>query len=86
LNAHAKLFIIIKALNEGWEPDWKNKNQYKYFPYFDMSSGTGLVYDGYDSWYSIACVGSRLCLDTSEKAIYAGNQFQDIYETAYIIK
>ncbi len=26
--------VIIKAINGGWEADYKNTNQYKYIPYF----------------------------------------------------
>ncbi|WP_410221907.1 hypothetical protein [Pedobacter sp.] len=32
--AFAKLQTIAKALNEGWEPDWSNANQPKYYPWF----------------------------------------------------
>lgn len=40
--AYKKLKVIAKALNEGWQPDWTNSNQYKYYPWFDLSSGSGL--------------------------------------------
>jgi hypothetical protein len=35
--AYKKLKVIAKALNEGWQPDWSNENQYKHYPYFKMS-------------------------------------------------
>jgi len=28
-----KMSIIVKALNEGWEPDWDNDNEPKYYPF-----------------------------------------------------
>lgn len=28
--------LIVKAYNEGKEPNWKNSNEYKYYPYFHM--------------------------------------------------
>ncbi len=34
-----KLTIIIKALNEGWYPNWGNSGEYKYIPYFNMTAG-----------------------------------------------
>ena len=37
--AFKKLKVIIKALNDGWMPDWNNSNQYKYWNYFRMAGG-----------------------------------------------
>lgn len=31
--AYFKLGIITAALNEGWEPDFTNNNEYRYYPY-----------------------------------------------------
>lgn len=80
--------IIVKALNEGWIPDWSNSSQYKYFPWFDMenSSSGGFVYHDFVYWYTYSIVGSRLCLKSRELAEYAGKQFKEIYELHYVIK
>ena len=78
--AYKKICHIIKTINNGWTPDWSNNNQYKYNPYFKVSpSGSGFSDSacGYD--YSFTCVGSRLLTDSSEKALYMANQFQDLY-------
>ena len=83
--AYCKLIIIARALNEGWVPDWKNSNQYKYYPWFDMSSGSGLSYYGYAGQYSLSTVGSRLCFKSRELAEYAGTQFIDLYKEFFII-
>jgi hypothetical protein len=48
--AHYKLVIIAQALNEGWKPNWSDYNQYKYYPWFDVRSGSGLSYDDYGCW------------------------------------
>ncbi len=77
--AFAKLVIIVRALNEGWTPDWSNKSQYKYYPWFDMSSPSGPAYDDCDHWRSVSFVGSRLCFKSRELAEYAGKQFISIY-------
>lgn len=45
--AFAQMSIIRTVLNEGWTPDWTNSGQYKYYPWFDMSSGSGLSCDDY---------------------------------------
>ena len=34
VTAYYKLIVIAQALNEGWEPDWTNKDQPKWFPWF----------------------------------------------------
>ena len=86
INAYTKLIIIIRALNEGWVPDWRNEDQYKYFPWFDMSSGSELVSDGYSSWFTSSLAGSRLCFRDRETAKYAGETFKDLYEEYFLIK
>lgn len=78
--AYRKLKIIAEVLNEGWKPDWSNCNEYKYYPYFEAKkSGFGFsgTYCAY--WSTGTTVGSRLCFKTRELAIYAGKQFEDIY-------
>lgn len=83
--AYAKLIIIARALNEGWIPNWKDDSQYKYYPWFDLSSGSGLRYRDYVGLYSSSAVGSRLCFKSRELAEYAGNQFLSIYTDFFII-
>lgn len=74
--AMAKLTIIAKALNEGWEPNWEDSNEPKYVPYFDnYKSGFGFSCSYYGSWRAHAGCGSRLCFKTRELAEYAAKQF-----------
>ncbi|MBE2229985.1 MAG: hypothetical protein IAE96_05005 [Chitinophagaceae bacterium] len=84
--SHAKLVIIAEALNEGWQPDWTDDDQWKYYPWFRMDSGSGLAYVGYGSRCSTSLVGSRLCFKTSELAEYAGNQFKELYEDYFLLR
>lgn len=79
--AHSRLIVIARALNERWTPDWSDSNEPKYYPYFEhnKNAGFGFSYTFYDFWYSVTCVGSRLCFKTSELAEYAGKQFIDLY-------
>lgn len=79
LNAAAKLFIIARALNQGWKPDWNDSSQWKYYPYFKMKSGFGFSYTRTDYGLTTSHVGSRLCFKTEELATYAGKQFESIY-------
>lgn len=84
--AHAKLVIIIEALNEGWKPDWKNGQWDKWYPWFWMNSGSGLSLDDVDDQFSFSYVGSRLCLKSRELAEYAAKKFKKLYEAYYLIK
>jgi hypothetical protein len=85
--AHYKLMIIADALNEGWIPDWTNSREYKYYPWFEMGSpsGVGFSCDGYDLWYTLSGVGSRLCFKTAELARYAGKQFEELYKEYFVL-
>lgn len=90
--AHYKLVIIAEAINDGWTPNWKDYDQYKYYPWFSVEandeqpSGFGLSCGGYDYAYSIADVGSRLCYFSRDAAKAAGKQFKELYEESYLIK
>ena len=84
--AYKKVKLIAKVLNEGWQPNWKDSDEYKYYPWFDLSSGSGLAYHGYDYNFSNSFVGSRLCFKSRELAKYAGTRFIDIYTELFIIK
>jgi len=84
--AYMKLIIIIRALNEGWVPDWSDNDEYKYFPWFEHESGFGLSFLVYDDWTAFTGVGSRLCFKTRELAEYAAKQFRDIYNDYLSIK
>ena len=78
--AYKKICHIIKVINNGWVPNWSDNNQRKYFPYFRVSpSGSGFSGSTYAYDYTATGVGSRLLTDSSEKALYLANQFQDLY-------
>jgi hypothetical protein len=83
---HAKLVIIAKAINGDWVPDWKDWNQYKYYPWFEMGSpsGGGFSCVDYVRWITYSIVGSRLCFETREQAKYAGKQFEDLYKSYFV--
>jgi hypothetical protein len=81
--AYQKLKIIVRALNEGWQPDWNNSNQPKYWPWFEMKGGFRLYYVHFG--YVGSTVGSRLCFKTRELAEYAAKQFQDLYKEFFTL-
>ena len=85
VNAFAKLCIIARALNEGWQPNWKDSSEYKYYPWFDLSSGSGLSFSDCVDWGSRSAVGSRLCFKSRELAEYAGKKFKKLYEQYFLL-
>ena len=92
LIAAYKLFVIFKAINDGWAPNWNNAREYKYFPWFyvaaDAARPGGFGFSGsfFDLWITSTICGSRLCTDTSEKAMYIANTFKDLYIDFMLIR
>jgi len=80
-----KLMVIFKAINNGWRPDWSKSSQWKYYPWYRvLSSGFGFSYSAYTYDYAVTSVGSRLCTDTSEKAMYIAEQFKEEYKEYFL--
>ena len=82
--AYYKLTIIIRVLNEGWKPDFQNWNEWKYWNWFyiehdGVAAGFGCAHSPFAPSGSSADVGSRLCFKSRELAMYAREQFQDLY-------
>lgn len=76
-----KIRKISEALNEGWKADFsKGNNQYKYYPYFIKDASGGWVVGSSYSCSDFATMGSGFYFKSSELALYAGNQFLDIYK------
>ena len=60
--AQYKMIVIAEALNEGWIPDWDNYNEYKYYPWFEMSPSSFAFNDSnYDNANANAGSRSHLC-------------------------
>jgi hypothetical protein len=75
------LMVVFEAINDGWEPDFSDHNQAKYFPWpWVSSSGFGFSGADYGCADSMTGVGSRLCTDTREKALYLLEQFPDLWK------
>jgi hypothetical protein len=79
--AYYKLIIIVRALNEGWEPDFTNSTQLKYWNWFYFSNAGCFVSAStyYTPSDTITPVGSRLCFKEFELAEYASEQFRELY-------
>lgn len=76
----------IEALNEGWQPDWNDYDEDKYYPYFDMETyddqpaGSGFSFDVCVYGRTRSLVGARLVLKSASLARYVGQQFESDYK------
>ncbi len=78
---YRKVKAIAFVYNEGWIADFKNKNQKKWYPYFDASSSFGFSDTYFVCWFTFTSGGSRLCSFKSEElARDAGKKFLKEYE------
>lgn len=78
--AYKKLKIIVRAVNERWVPDWNDKSEQKWWPWFVLSSGFGFVASYYNYAITFASSGSRLCFQSKEKSDYTATQFLQLYK------
>jgi hypothetical protein len=79
--AYIKLKCIVKCLNEGWTPNFKDSDEEKYWPWFYINSAGSFCANANNApSHTSAYIGSRLCFKTRELAIFASTQFIDIYK------
>ncbi len=84
--AFTKLIVIAEVLNEGWQPDWKDYNQYKWYPYYEMDNkASGFRFSCASFNYSRSGVGSRLCFRDEATAKFAGTQFKALYKDLMVL-
>lgn len=83
MEAHAKLVIIIEALNEGWKPMWDSFGRLKHEPNFKMDDSFSFQYCIETEVSTI--IGSRLCFRYGDLAEYAGKQFEELYKDYFLI-
>lgn len=91
LIAYNRLCTIAQAWNkaDGFEPDFSNTSQYKYFPWFEYSrdaAGFVFAYTYDTATYASANFGSRLCFKTRERAMQFGKQFIDLWNDVFLFR
>lgn len=77
LTNNDRIRLIVFVLNEGWEGDWKNSNQHKYYPYFERKASSWAVGFGYFVFNAFLEAG--FYYKSSELALYGANQFVNEY-------
>jgi len=76
--AYHKLAVITCAINEGWQPDWSNRNERKYEPYmYTNSAGLAFAHTSFAPSLTSTFIGSRLCFRDYERAAFAVKTFGD---------
>ena len=81
-SAFENLCIVIKALNEGWVPDFENVNELKYYNIFNMNSG--FSYCRTDCCYTVTFVPTALLFKSEKLAKYCFDQFTQLYKDLYL--
>lgn len=84
-----RLFTIAEAWNkaDGFVPDFSDFSQDKFFPYFKYDKDAAefvFAHTDITRSYGTACIGSRLCFKTSERAEQFGKQFTDLYNKVFL--
>lgn len=84
--AYHKLTVIVRALNNGWLPDWENTNERKFYPVFRyVPAGLSYAYASNAATNTSANFGSRLCFSSPALAEYAADHFADLYRDYYCL-
>lgn len=89
--AFNRLCTIAQAWNkeDDFTPDFSNRNQEKWFPWFvysDDAAGFVFAYTDYTATYAGAIIGSRLCFKTSARARQFGEQFIDLWNQVLLFR
>lgn len=85
-----KLFTIAEKWNkeDGFVPDFSNKGQWKYFPWFEYSTkaaGFVFAYTGSTASDAAATIGSRLCFKSESRAEAFGKKYVDLYNEVFLL-
>lgn len=85
-----KLFTIAEKWNkeDGFVPDFSNKGQWKYFPWFEYrKEAAGFVYafTSDTASYASASFGSLLCFKSESRAEEFGKKYVDLYNEIFLL-
>lgn len=85
-----QLFTIAQAWNkeDGFVPDFSNRNQWKYFPWFTYNNdaaGFVFAHSSGTATTANAAIGSRLCFKSESRAEQFGKQFAHLYNEVFTL-
>lgn len=85
-----KLFTIAEAWNkaDGFVPDFADRGQWKYFPWFkydDKTAGFVFAYTNCAAALTGANFGSRLCFISESRAKEFGEKYVDLYNDVFLL-
>ena len=85
-----KLFTIAEKWNkeDGFVPDFSNKGQWKYFPWFKYegeSAGFVFASANFTASAAGAYIGSRLCFKSESRAEEFGKKYVDLYNEVFLL-
>ena len=85
-----KLFTIAEKWNkeDGFVPDFSNKGQWKYFPWFKYEGeSAGFLYARTlnAASFARASIGSRLCFKSESRAEEFGKKYVDLYNEVFLL-
>ena len=85
-----KLFTIAEKWNkeDGFVPDFSNKGQWKYFPWFKYegeSAGFVSAYTYSTASFAFAYIGSLLCFKSESRAEEFGKKYVDLYNEVFLL-
>ena len=85
-----KLFTIAEKWNkeDGFVPDFSNKGQWKYFPWFEYRKEAAGFVDAYTASTASsahAYFGSRLCFKSESRAEEFGKKYVDLYNEIFLL-
>jgi hypothetical protein len=79
INACTLIPKIVQAYNQGWEPNWNNTNEYKYFPYFEKKGLVWSVVADVISWHASSRLPGSHYYQNREILMDACKKFENIY-------
>jgi len=86
--AYRQLKTIVKAINNDENfPDWSDRSQAKWFPWFwVLPSGSGFSFSYFSYGVAHSAVCSRLSFNSEKACEYAIEQFKEIYKRYLLIE
>ena len=91
ITALAKLMIIAESVNGDWKPNWNDRSEDKWIPWFDMevdkNNPSGFRFDDSFSGRSISgsAGGSRLCFVSAKVCKFVGQHYEDLWRAAMVL-